>query len=289
MALHEFRAAGRDYLELITALLQRARHSSPLGGLWEAADLQWWWRRDQHADPARQVFWFEGETPVAAVVLTDWGNRIGCDLISAEHDLARVMETVWPVALGLIAAVDGRPVEIIVGDDDPILLEAVTAAGFLPTGGVGVATWMDAAVARDVPALPAGFRLSTRSDARDQVHHLAARNGPAVAARLAECSLYHSDLDLAVLAPDAELAAYGLFWADPTTGVGLVEPMRTDDCYQGMGLGRVVLASGVRRLAERGCSRLKVSYIVGNEASRRLYLGAGFEPHSTACTYGRPA
>jgi hypothetical protein len=49
---HERQAAGLEYLELATALLQRARLSDPVAGLWEAADLQWWWRRDQHADPA---------------------------------------------------------------------------------------------------------------------------------------------------------------------------------------------------------------------------------------------
>ena len=42
-----------------------------------------------------------------------------------------------------------------------------------------------------------------------------------------------ADLDLAVYAPNGDIAAYGLFWADPVTGVGLVEPMRTEDAYQG--------------------------------------------------------
>ncbi len=55
------------------------------------------------------------------------------------------------------------------------------------------------------------------------------RNGGRVAELLAECSLYRPELDLAVYAPRGEVAGYGLFWADPETGVGLVEPMRTED------------------------------------------------------------
>lgn len=32
------------YLRLATALLQQTRLASPDGGVWEAADVQWWWR-----------------------------------------------------------------------------------------------------------------------------------------------------------------------------------------------------------------------------------------------------
>jgi GNAT superfamily N-acetyltransferase len=111
------------------------------------------------------------------------------------------------------------------------------------------------------------------------------RNGDHVARRLAECSLYRPELDLAVYTPTGDVAAYGLFWADPVTGIGLVEPMRTEDAYQGRGLARHVLTSGLDRLAAHGCSSLKVSYIDGNDAARRLYLGAGFVAGPTTRTY----
>jgi ribosomal protein S18 acetylase RimI-like enzyme len=102
---------------------------------------------------------------------------------------------------------------------------------------------------------------------------------------LRECSLYRDDLDLAVYAPNGEVAGYGLFWADPITGVGLVEPMRTEDLYQRRGIARHVLTSGLERLAAHGCLRLKVSYMTDNEASRSLYLGCGFRAGSADRTY----
>jgi hypothetical protein len=46
-----------------------------------------------------------------------------------------------------------------------------------------------------------------------------------------------------------------------------------------------VLTSGIDRLAALGCATFKVSYIEGNDASRDLYLGAGFKPRSTSRTY----
>ncbi len=61
---------GLDYLELGTSLLQRVRLEHPTAGLWEAADLQWWWRRSRSSDELGQAFWIdEAGQPVAAVVL----------------------------------------------------------------------------------------------------------------------------------------------------------------------------------------------------------------------------
>jgi predicted N-acetyltransferase YhbS len=138
-----------------------------------------------------------------------------------------------------------------------------------------------------VAALPSGFRLATRAGESQRPHHMIGRNGAAVAERLQQCSLYRPDLDLVVYDVDDEVAAYGLFWADPVTRVGLVEPMRTEDRHQGRGLGRGVLTAGLERLAASGCTRLKVSYRVGNEASKRLYLGTGFSPGPPSRTYRR--
>ena len=39
--------SGARYLELATELLQRMRLDSPDGGIWEAADIQWWWRQER--------------------------------------------------------------------------------------------------------------------------------------------------------------------------------------------------------------------------------------------------
>ena len=48
-------ATGLDYLELVTRLLHRARLEHPTAGLWEAADMQWWWRVERSSGPARSA------------------------------------------------------------------------------------------------------------------------------------------------------------------------------------------------------------------------------------------
>ncbi len=287
MTLREYQTSGLEYLQLVTALLQRARRSNPTGGLWEAADLQWWWRRDQHQDPGHQTFWLDYDTPIAAAILTDWGGRWACDLLSADHDLSDVVGTVWPRALGQIDALADVTVEMTVGDDDLALADLVTRAGFRTTDELDVTAWMPAAERAGPTPLPDEFELVARSDVATLPHHMIGRNGNQIGRRLIECSLYQPALDLVVYAPNRDVAAYGLFWADPVTGVGLVEPMRTEAAYQGLGLARHVLTAGLDRLAAHGCSRLKVSYLPGNEAARRLYLGVGFRQCSTSRTYRR--
>jgi len=41
---------GPEYLRLATTLLQRTRLAVPSGGIWEAADVQWWSRQGRDAD-----------------------------------------------------------------------------------------------------------------------------------------------------------------------------------------------------------------------------------------------
>jgi GNAT superfamily N-acetyltransferase len=246
--------------------------------VFEAADFQWWWRRDQHRDPSRQVFWAE-EDLVAALVFTDWGGgRFQCDPVSADNDLTRIIDFVWPEAMKRIGSLGAEVVELTIRDDDTAMADVAIASGFLPTDDLYVTTTMSAQDRPGVAPLREGFELMSRVDHEGAPHHMIQRNGERVAELLTECSLYDPELDLAIFSPEGVLASYCLFWADPVTGVGLVEPMRTEDEFQGLGLGRHVLTAGLDLLAARGSSTLKVSHKAGNEPARRLYYGAGFRP-----------
>src|SRR5438309_7719986 len=77
MAIQEVRASGLEYLALATELLQRARLGNAEAGVWEAADLQWWWRTPRRSDSIDQLFWIDHDGPVAGVVLTEWDRAWG--------------------------------------------------------------------------------------------------------------------------------------------------------------------------------------------------------------------
>ena len=278
--MREVRAAGLEYLGLATQLLQRARIADPQAGLWEAADLQWWWRTPRRSDSVEQTFWLDGEEPVAGLVLTDWRDRWGCDPIVVPG--TGLLPVVWSYAVEAIAALE--QVETLVRDDDSELIELVTASGFARSDDTSGATWLDAADRPPVAPLPDGFRLVDRTSAAGP-HPMRKRNGDAVEDRLRQTSLYDPRLDLAVETERGETAGYALFWFDPVTRVGLLEPMRVEDAYQRRGLARAMLTEGLDRLAQRGARRLKVGY--ATEPARALYVGAGFEVGETSTTYSR--
>jgi len=199
------RVSGLEYLALATDLLQRARLTDPETGLWEAADLQWWWRTPRRSDAIDQVFWVDDEGPVAAVVLTDWGRAWGCDPIVLSG-AAVPLAAVWTRA---VAAIDGlglEAVEVLARDDDVELLGLLVGAGFVAGDeGAGI-TWMDAQQRPDVAPLADGFVLVDRAQARTRPHPMRRRSGEEVEARLRQCSLYDPTLDLAVETADGEAA-----------------------------------------------------------------------------------
>ena len=283
MAIHEVGASGPEYLALATELLQRARLADAEAGVWEAADLQWWWRTPRPSDAIDHIFWIDDEGPVASVVLTDWGRAWGCDPIVVPGVSSVTLPKVWTRALEAITAFGLKPVEVLARDDDPELQGLLTGAGFAADDERSGITWMNTQDRPNVTTLPEGFALVDRGQATTRPHPMQRRSGEGVEARLKQCSLYDPGLDLAVEAADGRIAGYALFWFDPVTEVGLVEPMRVEDAYQRRGLARAMLTAGLDRLAKRGARRLKVGY--ATDIARALYVGAGFRVTSTTTSY----
>jgi len=52
-------ARDSRYLDRATRLLQRIRLTSATGGIWEAADVQWWSREERATDRDGQIFWLD--------------------------------------------------------------------------------------------------------------------------------------------------------------------------------------------------------------------------------------
>ena len=283
MAIREVRASGLEYLVLATELLQRARLADAEAGGWEAADLQWWWRTPRRSDTVDQLFWIDEEGPVASVVLTDWGRAWGCDPIVVPGDSIVPLPAVWARAVEAIDSLALDAVEVLARDDDFELLGLLAGDGFVADDGQSGITWMNAEDRPDVAALPEGFVLVDRACETTRPHPMRRRSGEEVEARLRQCSLYDPGLDIAVEAADGQAAGYALFWFDPVTEVGLVEPMRVEDAYQRRGLARAMLTAGLDRLAKRGARRLKVGY--ATDVARGLYVGAGFRVTSTSRSY----
>lgn len=283
MAVREVRAAGHEALMLVTELLQRVRRTDPQAGLWEAADMHWLWRKPRQSDDIDQLFWLDDHGPVAGVFLSSWtGAAWQCDPIVVPHVSGPDPEVVWQRALDHAAVHAETGLEVPVSDDDPVFTTLAGRSG-LVVGERSSVAWMDVSDRPDVRALPDGFVLVDRTQRQGTPHPMRHRNGESVAERLGQCSLYNPALDLAVETADGEVVAYSLYWFDPVTKVGLVEPVRVEDAFQRQGLAKAMLTAGLERLAAQGAHRAKIGF--ESDAAGALYQSIGFQPTSTATWY----
>lgn len=280
--LREAHRVGLDHLRDAARLLQRIRSAHPTAGLYEAADLQWWWsQRPRPTDDLPQLYWFDHRgRPEAAVIATAFGARTQLDPIvlpdASPELVAHVVERGLEHANGLGIEAVGLEVDAA----DHLLRDVLLERGFAVESDGLVETWLAAGARPEVSALHDGYRLSTRLETMQRPHHMinAERNHVDPEPRLRQTSLYRPDLDLVVHDTEGDVAAYGLFWFDPETATGLVEPMRTEDHHQRRGLARHILTTGIGLLADAGAERIKICFEPDNPASGRLYLGVGFEP-----------
>jgi predicted N-acetyltransferase YhbS len=274
---------GLERLNATTTVLQRARRADPRRGMWEAADVQWWWRRARATDELALPVWFDEVGPVAAAGLTAWDDNWQADVFVVPAIVDE--QDVWAATLEAVGH-RGEALEMLVREGDALLADLAIQSGFAMSDEVSGTAWMDADQRAPV-AHVAGFAIVDRVTRADRPHPMIARNGEPVERRLRQCSLYDPTLDLAVEDADGRVAGYALFWFDHTTRVGLLEPMRVEDEYQRRGLARMLLTNGLDRLAGKGARRLKVGF--ESDAARNLYLGAGFVQTSVDRLLIRPA
>jgi predicted N-acetyltransferase YhbS len=252
--------------------------------MWEAADVQWWWRRPRATDELALPVWFDEIGPVAASGLTAWADNWQADVFAVPSIVKE--EVIWAATLEAAAEQGGEALEVLVHEDDALLVDLALKSGFAMTDEASGTAWMDTDQRAPVAHID-GFAIVDRVARADRPHPMIARNGELVEQRLRRCSLYDPTLDLAVEDADGTVAGYALFWFDHTTLVGLLEPMRVEDDFQRRGLAHMLVTNGLDRLARKGARRLKVGF--ETDAARNLYFGAGFVQTSVDRLFTRPA
>lgn len=88
--------------------------------------------------------------------------------------------------------------------------------------------------------------------------------------------VYDGERDVLVCAPDGRGAAACTLWFDPVNAVGLFEPVATHADFQGQGLGKAVMAEGMRRMQAAGMRRATLGFDPNNVAALALYSALGF-------------
>lgn len=288
--MREEHLAGMRYLGEVTTLLQRVRAAHPTAGVYEAADFQWWWRKPRSTDVLPQLFWFDDDgRPAAAVIATDWGDAIGLDPIvlpNATPDWIRhVLER--GLAHANESGLDG--VDFVIDRADEFMAAVLAGHGFTKVQDEAVDSWLASDARPAISPLHSDYRLATRLDMPSAPHAKGVRDGSEFQERLLQTSLYRLDLDLVVLDREDRGAAFGVFWFDPDTATGLVEPLRTEDEHQRRGLARHVLTNGINLLFDAGVDRIKIAWEPDNVAANTLYASVGFKSPRECAVVSRPS
>ncbi len=99
---------------------------------------------------------------------------------------------------------------------------------------------------------------------------------------LMQSDAYNRARDLLVRSPDGRGASACTIWFDGVNRIGLFEPVATHPDFQRQGLGKAVMAEGLRRMRNAGMQHAMLGFDPNNTAARALYTSIGFQ---TACYF----
>lgn len=88
---------------------------------------------------------------------------------------------------------------------------------------------------------------------------------------------YRPDLDLIVVAPNGDLAAYAIVWHDTYNRIGVFEPVGCHPDYRQRGLTRAIMLEGMARLRKLGAKMAFVNSLYNSVPANRLYESSGFQ------------
>ncbi len=175
---------------------------------------------------------------------------------------------------------------------DTVLARLMTARGFVVVQADPPVPLFERTL-DDLPTIPLpegfsvqGVRTAADGRLRAQVTHAAFRpqeDWEAYAAEYAQfigSAVYDGERDLFVRSPDGRGASACGIWFDVVNAVGLFEPVATHPAFQGRGLGKAVMAEGMRRMKAAGMERAIVGFDPNNVAALALYTSMGFRASS---------
>ena len=186
----------------------------------------------------------------------------------------------------------GRPAwYITIFEDQKIRVDDLETAGFACQSNVGDNSWsqvfMKYAGERPPSGItpPAGFIVRSLAgenevDGYVEAHQSAFQSRNMTVewrSRTLKHPAYKPDLDIVVESPDKKIAAFCICWFDEVSKNGQIEPLGRHKDFRGLGLGRVALLEGLRRLHDLGAKNIYVETDNFRDNAFKTYESAGFK------------
>ena len=182
-------------------------------------------------------------------------------------------------------------------DYDTVMDGLLKAHGFVPLEGPSPPLFARGLAGELPPVhLPDGFAVQGVRSGEDGRLYAAVSHGAfrpqddweaywARYARFMASPVYAGECHLLVRAPDGRGAAVCSIWYDEVNRLGLFEPVATHPDFQRRGLGKAVMAEGLRRLRAGGMRRAILGTDPTNEPAKALYKSMGFYVESNFVFY----
>lgn len=247
-------------------------------------DIDWWRSADEDPRAVYNVhLWFDDGRPVAwAWPVDDQVDIVVHADYPALHDAALAWaEEEYRQRQGEIPEKPMRAWSFI---SDTTRRAALAARGYQRTEDGLVLYTQPVAAAPQPPTLPPGYRFDHVRGEADIARRVAVQRAAfesefmteAIARAVQASPTYQPELDLVIVAPDDTYAAFALIWLDDANHVGVFEPLGVGAGHWRRGLGRALMAEGLRRLAAREARTACVQTGFDNHRARDLYVAAGF-------------
>lgn len=293
--------AGAEDLRQMIDLLSEVRAPERIAGYPSPADL-----REMLCLPAIQAntrLWFE-KGRIAAFALVDSYNNLLFEYRQAQAGLEAELVG-WGVECVKRAPHEGEEpptLDASCREEDAGRVALLERHGFVKQAVRSLHLTRPLGEPIPAPTLPAGFEiraLKGREEVEDWVRLHRAAFGTehmTVEERLAMMSGpdYDPDLDLVMAGPDGRLAAYcmGQIFREENAQTGrnegYTDPVATDPDYQGRGLAKALLLTGLRLLRERGMDTAIMGTSSENEKMQRAAQAVGFWVESSTVWFAKP-
>jgi ribosomal protein S18 acetylase RimI-like enzyme len=245
-------------------------------------DLDWWrFPHDDQGEITGARLWFDDRERLVAFA---WPSRGQVDIVVHPDDADLYEATLsWAEdKRSRAGGADGDTPTLTAWafENDDARRTILLARGYEPTDEILChrARRLDTPIPIPFPRLPAGYRLDHIHDNLIESRAAAQRNAfqstkmtAAKYRQLKNAPTYRPDLDLVILDPAGEVAAFALVWFDESNRAGTFEPVGTRFDHQRRGLAQALLEAGMKRLQEFGAETAVVLSREGSEAANRLY------------------
>lgn len=297
MALQPQPYQGANDFAAMRYILTEGRKASRHSGYVHTGDLNWWL---YYLLPSKRYelheiayVWRDGDTVVGWSLFTP-GDAL-FDLFmhpSERYGERRAHMLSWTLdhAVDLARRHGLSDISAEVFADDQTWIDLLAAHGFTADPIPRALYTVRSLAEIPAPTLPHGFTLRTvagihEAEARAAVHRAVFRK-PADKYRsfMTTAPDYRPDLDVVVVAPDGQFAAFAQAWVDVENAIGLFEPVGTHPDFQRQGLASAALYEAMHRMRAAG-AREALVYPIADSDARHLYFSVGFQTRNQILSY----